>query len=219
MIFNKVRISGTMPGGEVWSINPCFGVGGGTEAVEEYGDLLEWATDIASLNTNKIFPAAPLEILSTAARITQVRTEFYDPTGKLTQVAEIGATSAAVGSFTPNKPFQSAMVVSLRTGRAGRSYRGRLYLPALNVTLTPATLRIDPAIRNGVSSQMAAWLRDIANVAPGVPRIDPVVVSQTIGVVTGITNVEVGDILDTQRRRRDSLEEAYFSTDIPAPPA
>lgn len=206
--FNRVRISGTMPGGEVWSINPAFAETDGS-VVQSYADLLSWANAIVATNAAKILPTTVLDLLSTVAAITEVRTEVYDSTGKLTAAAEVTLTTPIPGTASPNKAYQSSVAVSLLTGRPGRSYRGRLYLVALSITLNVASLRLSASQASSIATQMSATLTAWGNAAPGDIDLRPVVVSKTLGMNSQVTQVGVGDVMDTQRRRRDSLAEAY----------
>lgn len=215
--YNKVRISGELPGGEVWSINPCFaGVGGA--AVDSFSDLQSWATAIGALALARIIPPAYESALSAAGTVNSVRTEYYDELGKLANVAEFVPNPVIRPSVAPNKIFQACVVMSLRTGRPGRSYRGRLYWPALSMTVDATTLRIPAATRNTLATQGAQWLANVAAAAPGDTPVEPVVVSQTLGINTIIERVEVGDVVDIQRRRRDSLVEVYSSAIVPFSP-
>lgn len=211
--YNKVRISGTMPGGEVWSINPAFGNQAGL-AVDDFEDLQDWADRLADDTLLPLFRDSFIETMSSAVRITQIRTEYYDATGKLADVAETALNPARTSPNTPNKPFQSAIAMSLRTARPGRSFRGRLYWPALNAELNAASLRLAPALTQALAEDCVQMLNQIAAESQLGLAYVPVVVSQTLGINSPITRVEVGDILDTQRRRRDAVVEAYSSYPI-----
>lgn len=212
--YNCIRISGTMPGGEVWSINPKFVIVGGT-AVDDYQILLGWASSVAGLNTGKVFPTSWLQLLSPACRITGVRAEYYGADSKLSVVAEVILTTPSVGTGTASKPYQTAVVVSLRSGRPGRSYRGRIYLPAMGASMDPSTLRIPASATATYASDAALFLDQVADAAAAGSPVRPAIVSQTLGLNTLVSSVQVGDVLDTQRRRRDALAEAYATAPIP----
>ena len=204
---NVVRINGSLPGGEVWSVTPKFNRPSGP--VTEYEDLERWAGIVAGTmetwTTSNIFRT----LLSTAGTIDSVRVEARNAANQLTQAAEVQLTPSLPGISPANKMFQSCVVFTFLTGRPGRSYKGRMYWPALaaslNTQLRMAQSTIDSYATNGV---------ELLEMIGGAGATDgefpiPVVVSQTTGVSTPITSVRVGDILDIQRRRRDSLTENY----------
>lgn len=204
---NVVRINGSLPGGEVWSVTPKFTRPMGP--VTEYEDLERWAGVVAGTmeawDTTTIFR----QLLSTAGTIDSVRVEARNAANQLTQAAEVQLTPSLAGSGPANKIFQSCVVFTFLTGRPGRSYKGRMYWPALAATLS-SSLRLSQANIDNYASNGAQLLEMIgsAGATDGEFPI-PVVVSQTAGTYTPITSVRVGDILDIQRRRRDSLTENY----------
>lgn len=209
---NVVRINGTLPGGEVWSVTPKFM--GSPSPMTDYADLEEWATLIGDYiialdNTDPL-----LQLLSTAGAITSIRTEYRDASNALGQAAEYVFSSPKTGNLTANKVFQTSVVISLRTGRPGRSYRGRIYWPALAATLGPQ-LRLSESAMNGIMNSAAGLIGEIEGFADQVgSSVRLAVVSQTLGVATRVQTIQVGDILDIQRRRRDSLQEFYVSREL-----
>lgn len=212
--YNTIRINGLLPGGEVWSINPKFGISGGG-AVDDYQILLGWASSVAGLNSGNIFPTSWRTALSTAGRIASIRAEYYGADGRLAVAAEYILPTSVAGTGTPNKSFSDAICVSLLSGRPGRSYRGRLYIPGLAVGLDTTALRITPTVTLALATEGAAFLDAIADAVGAGQVVRPIIVSQTLGVNTQVSAVRVGDVLDTQRRRRDSLQEAYNTAPVP----
>lgn len=109
-----------------------------------------------------------------------------------------------VGTATGlNFPPQSAILVSLRTGLIGRSYRGRAYLPppALNQSEGAGTITEASAEECGIAftALLAALQAD-----SGVPVVASFIadgVERTTPVGTPITLVRVDERLRSQRRR------------------
>jgi len=124
-----------------------------------------------------------------------------------------GATGSSVS------PLQIAMVASHRTAQIGRKGRGRMFIPAVNPNqLDAATGQFTAArVTAAVTAQQA--LLQALTVSPTLPDD-----AHTHAIVTGapfvsyakIDTVRVGNVPDTQRRRRRSLVETY--TDLPVAP-
>jgi hypothetical protein len=83
-----------------------------------------------------------------------------------------------------------------------------------------STLRVTNANRAAFLSDLVGWLvavagiiRDQSGMAP--TSVRQVVWSRTKGTITEVANISLGDILDSQRRRRDALREQR--TTIPWP--
>lgn len=209
---NVVRLLGTAPGGEVWSINPRFVMSGGG-SITEYTDLLAWATAIATLNTGNVWPSTLRDLLSTAGAISGVRVEAIGTDGKLEQAAEYLLPTAVVGTGTASKPLQVAWCLSLLTGRPGRSFRGRLFFPAWSNPALSSGMRVDGAVRITFSGAMRTWLNAVQDAAPAPGVMGLAVVSQTADTFSFVTQLSLGDVLDTQRRRRDALIEQRTTID------
>lgn len=209
---NVVRINGSLPGGEVWSVTPKFNRPSGP--VTEYEDLERWAGVVAGTMEEWVSPNPFLALLSSAGTIDSVRVEARNAANQLTQAAEVHLMPSKSGIGSANKLFQSCVVFTFLTGRPGRSYKGRMYWPALAASLTNE-LRLPQSNIDNYASNGVQLLEMIGSAGATEGEFPiPVVVSQTAGVYTPITSVRVGDILDIQRRRRDSLTENYGEAQI-----
>lgn len=122
-----------------------------------------------------------------------------------TQVATVQvAGTATVGNLPP----QCSIVVSLRTAFASRSDRGRYYLPAISSDqLTPAG-RLSSTPQNAILSAVVAAHSAEILVGAGCPLV---VYSRKNRAVEPVVSIDVGDVIDTQRRRRDKLVESRVS--------
>lgn len=209
---NVVRINGSLPGGEVWSVTPKFNRPSGP--VTEYEDLERWAGVVAGTMETWATSNVFRQLLSTSGYIDSVRVEARNAANQLTQAAEVQLSPSLQGNGVANKIYQSCVVFTFLTGRPGRSYKGRMYWPALAASLS-ANLRLSQSTIDSYATNGVELLEMIggAGATDGEFPI-PVVVSQTTGVATAITAVRVGDILDIQRRRRDSLTENYGEAQI-----
>lgn len=121
------------------------------------------------------------------------------------------------GSHTGNPlPVENTPVVSLETGRIGRHGRGRMYWPVQPSSTIDANGLYDHTTRDSLATDFSAFLASIA-VTGGLGHSEwclPIVTGKPYthyGVVTG---VKVGDVMDTQRRRRRQLVESYHHEDV-----
>lgn len=105
---------------------------------------------------------------------------------------------------------QESIVLSLRTETAGRSYRGRMYLPPIPDSAVDAAGLID-----------SGWQQTIANSAEGMrDSMDGVdgglgelaVYSRVLDVATRVTSIRVGNRIDIQRRRK--IREVSYVTGV-----
>lgn len=204
----RVSIFGTMPSGEEWSVNPVWGITGGPKPVTA-AQAQAVATALAAVGVNATLRAA----WTTSTFLTGIRVEARTLAGVLEAQAESLLVAPSAGTGAVAHPFQTSWVTSLRTPNPGQSYRGRLYWPATGVGLSNATLRPTiPTAANfivGVAAYLAAL--QTAFTAPfGLTYLS--VWSRKLNSQLAVTSVQAGDVLDVQRRRRDTLVENYSSS-------
>lgn len=217
-MYFRLSIQGTIAGGEVWSVNPCFSI------QNEIGGGWDQALGQAAVNAVAAIaiPSFLGAVLSNAASIVSYRLEGRDDDHTLLGIAEAARATPYTGTGAPSKNATASAVLSLRSERPGPSGRGRLYWPALGVTLSATTFRIPAATTAAWAEDASSYLtaiqnaiRDNGGFSPGT-AITLAVISKTTGGQYPVTRIMVGDVLDTQRRRRDRFQEAYASEPYPA---
>lgn len=218
MSFIRVSLRGGLPSGEVWSVNPAY---------NETTNVGTWdqtagqkaADAIGALNV----PTSLKNLLSTAAPMRTVRVERRSDDGALLGAAEAPWVGGGGSSETPKQSYQASVVLSLRSNVPGSRGRGRLYWPALGAGLSSSTLRLSTPTPVSVATDAVAYLNSIETalkqaLAPTPSLIDYhlSVYSPTTKSKTDIVRLEVGDILDVQRRRRDRVAEVFASRAYPS---
>lgn len=207
--YNLVTWSGTTDGGDQWSSSCAYNTDFGTGPVKTSADLTTWAAAIAALPTTGRLDLA--QSIPTNMPTTQVRCAYIDSAGK---TAAVGVAAWAwTTTNDPTMPPQCAIVLTLLTDLAGRSHRGRMYWPAGGNTVTGEG-RLSAAVRGNIATQAAAYLVAAGSAAGVDLAMIPVVNSKVLGTTTEVTVLRVGDVIDTQRRRRNRLVEAYSSATL-----
>lgn len=210
-MYIRVRPIGTQTvGSETWTINPAwrwvpFTATFSQAMLQSLADRLVANIGTATLGTLR-------SMLSASGQINGWRVEQWDEDDKLQAAAEAFYGVALVGTGGANKSLQDALVISLRTDTPGPRGRGRIYWPAWNVTLlnwritapVPATIVADAkTFLLAIQAQILA--EATANLMSDVPEL--AVRSRSTHTSRKVTTLLVGDVVDSQRRRRDSLPE------------
>lgn len=99
-------------------------------------------------------------------------------------------------------PHEVAIAVTLRTASASRSGRGRFYLPPVATGAVTTGGRLDASARPAIAGFSATYLSEDTGTG-----LFSVVASGTTGALRPVTECQVGDVFDSQRRRRDQLVE------------
>lgn len=198
----RYALSGTAPGGEIF-VTSLWTTG---QAVASQGDANLVAETMASTLVTHKGTFTPLILADTA--YTEVTAYCYPTGGPAAKYIGTAPVAGVVGNSTFGPlPLQVCAVVSLRTGFAGRSYRGRMYLPA-----TGQPLEADHQMSNTDCQSLAqgyvSFLHDVDFNNAG----KPVVVSTKLGTATPIASVVVDSRLDIQRRRANREAAAHTAT-------
>lgn len=198
---------GSLPGGEQWSNGMRITQPG------QNGAAISYATSQAYL-TNAVLSLAAFHssadtYVSSRAILEFAKANVIGLDGKYVYPLTNESVFTPVPGAGPNHPAnQVALAVSLTTGvNRGVAHRGRFYLPM--PSLEPqANGLISPEARNPVITAANALIVAL-NTDPSGLKV--AVMSRKSGAPSHrqVTNVEVGRVLDTQRRRRRSLAETY----------
>lgn len=215
MPYNKIVLDGYLGAGvEAWSVG--FAVAGaGDTAEDDSGTLTDWANEIlAEFGGATGWPGDIRSMWGSNGGLSRVKIYYYPNfSSPATSVGQSTGASVA-GSGTITLPPQCTLAVSLLTAIPGRRTRGRFYMPFLTGTMT-SSLKISTTIAlNSRASSMRDMLNFCAAASGSLPDAFPVVVSKAGSLVTPVTTVRVGDVVDTQRRRRDALVESYGSAAV-----
>ena len=202
MTFYRYAVQGTVPIGEAMVIT------GGIEQglVSNAGEI---ATSIATAWTDA-WTAVAGEFCSDTRWSKVSVYELTTISAPAVDVAEASLALEGTNSTDPLPP-QVAVVVTLQTGRPGRSYRGRHYLGGLPENKCEPPGKLTSTSRTNIANFYASWMGAVNS------AIDSrlcVVLSPTLNIGTPITSVSVGDIYDTQRSRRDSQVEVYTTAQV-----
>ena len=210
----RISILGSMPGGEVWSVNPIFGLGGDFGGVTVSQDqCIAIATAINGITV----PAGVLAMNVSGTAITGVRVEARTRAGLLEALAEQFRATPVTGTSSAAHTFQTAMVSSLRTATPGARGRGRLFWPATGIAISSTLLRPNAAAVSAALAGVKAYLASIETAVEGTfpTGVGLVVWSRASSALRAVNSIQMGDILDVQRRRRDTLTEVITATSWP----
>lgn len=141
----------------------------------------------------------------TDSRMTGVRINALDATNHVISGAnfiDLIAPIPGTRTATEQLPAQVSVAATLRTGRRGPAGRGRMYLPLNGVTLSSG--KLGSTVKNTVGAAVAAFLEDVEEVLPV-----PAVVNSGPQTYSAVSSVEVGDLVDIQRRRSNAVDEIY----------
>jgi hypothetical protein len=110
---------------------------------------------------------------------------------------------------------QLAVAVTLRTDkRRGYAHAGRIYLPT-NMTDVDTTGHMDVSNPAAIATATKTFFEGIANVGAALgARYEVHVFSGHAGEHERVTRIEVGNVIDTQQRRRRQIDEVYTGVDL-----
>jgi len=209
----RCTIEGTIAGGvDIWTTSFY----GGSSQGYSTSDLNDFAVNLDTAWQTYVWNNAPGGILNAfAPTVDYVRVTVRDinASGVTDRVASAGPLVPILGTAEGlSLPSECAEVVSLISDHAGGRGRGRMYLPALAASQlgTAGTIYVDAV--NGIADQFEAFFENLnADVLmPGAVSV----YSGVDDVLREVVQIKVGNIFDSQRRRRNSIIESYVTRAI-----
>jgi len=212
----KVTFAGTMFGGnEIWSTGFYLG----WENKDADPITAQGMADVSAA-WEIFFKAASSEI-SNKYTYNTLKMHIVNNDGKtLPDSAQYHApaTAAVGGSASAPLPPQIALVATLANSLPrGLATKGRMFLPGVN-SLVDTTGHIGTSSTTAIATNLKTFFDSVYNDAdlPGNPMLASVGRGplHTDGAIRRISTVRVGNVFDTQRRRRNALTEAYTTRTV-----
>lgn len=188
-----------LPDGEVastgWSLNPGPG----------FVTLTQADVDAIEARASAFWTAAKARH-ATATSYLGVKAALIGQDDKTISTLEKAVTAVPGTSSGQQLPTEVAVCVSLRTAFAGRSQRGRMFMPAPGHLSLTSTGRLNSGAAAAYAADVDALLQPLT---VGSKSFTACVASKTANGLYPITSIRVGDVFDVQRRRRDNISEVY----------
>ena len=147
------------------------------------------------------------------SRLGALKVAAIDENGLyLTEPRIFEPVTAATGDGANVLP-QSTIVASLRSNSTiGPANYGRMYLPHSRIGLDTTTPFAEGSPCATLASFLATYIETSNAVTNGLssPSLAQILSSKGAGAAKGVQRVGIGNVTDTQRRRRNRLQETYF---------
>lgn len=165
--------------------------------------------------------------LSTKCRVRQLKlSPIGSPSGRLVPAPPYATGTPCVLDWTSAYPtgsnaadllpLQNAIVASHRTAQIGRTGRGRAFLPGPTTSVMSTDGHLTTGLCNDWRDAEVALLQGLklSPTIPGDPHIRPAVIGGNFSKYAVINQVRVGNVMDTQRRRRRSIAETFSTAPV-----
>lgn len=184
----EIRIVWALSGAD-WAVNVLHAQLPGGESVNA-GLAAAWATDLNALHDSSGLAA----VQPATVTIDRVGVRDLRVANQAMHEADVNSPGTGTGDLLVRA---ASVVVTMRTNLAGRSFRGRSYVPGFNEAQNGADGTIAPA----ASAAAAAWISGIRTAATARGHT-LAVASPKLGLSTPVTSQLVRDnVWDVQRRR------------------
>jgi len=212
----RVTLSGTMfSGSEIWSTGFYMGFetqDAGTPTNQGAADIGTRFANFFSLTANRI---------STQYTFSQCKITMLNEDGRtMADSAVYWSPPATVlgGSATNVLPPQCALAVTLNNSLPrGLATKGRMYLPGVAIGVN-ASGKVDTLTAGTIADNIKSFFDDIVLDADTPGNVVLASVGRpplnTGGAIRNVTTIKVGDVIDTQRRRRNGLQETYVARQL-----
>lgn len=161
--------------------------------------------------------ASPNSRIAAGSRLLEVKANLVRPDGKYANQSRTERHAPPLADCPSGAALvhvwpQLTLAISLRTAnQRGPGSFGRFYPPTTAVA-AQGNGRISSAELTQIADSAQVLINSLNAVKP---PWAVVVASAVDATATRVTKVLVGNVMDTQRRRRESIPETYISRDIP----
>jgi hypothetical protein len=117
------------------------------------------------------------------------------------------------GSANP-LPLENTAAISFKTPRIGPRGRGRIYYPVYGINVLGTDGRLTSTRANATLAEVVAQIEGMSltpSILTGAPWVLPIVTGSPWTQYGLVQTVRVGNVIDTQRRRRRQEPETYVS--------
>lgn len=225
LVFGAIDDLGTLPNN--WTVEPAATTttSGGWTVESEYTINGPGVADFDPKDflTDQLIPAAATLIasntVSSHAVLDAVKLSPINTSGHVVDLRVCRAENATgvpgIAGGDP-LPLQNTVAISLRTGRIGAKGRGRFFLPGVSTNLLASNGSLTPTAIANYGVNAAAFLDALIWDGGGgvTAHTAPIVTGVPYALYGKVTQIRVGDRVDTQRRRRRQLVETYANTDL-----
>lgn len=218
--FIRVTFGGTLAGdNEIWSCNFHLVQRGGIRPVLEWwSDSTDKIADLGDLLEGYV--SSPETLVPNGVALKWVKMALIGTNGEyLTEAVDMPLN--AYGSITNSYLPQASIVNSLVSSKWKDPGRyNRFYLPTASLSGS-GQYQLSSGETNAYVGRLKTFIE-----AVNTTMSDLIAVEYTlVGVVSGtregsdlpVSDVRIGRVVDTQRRRRNSLSEAYSTAEIDLP--
>jgi len=225
----KVTISGTcFAGQEEWSTGFYLG--------SDSGDALDPGTTSAAAIAARwtTFFTHAQAFVSTAYKTDAVKVSLLNTDGDvdLSQIDIYDYPSAITGvsGGAPLPPQISVVATLTSDNQRGLASKGRMYLPGVNLPIFPTDPHFSPTEQGQMATKLEEFIEGVNDEFNLPGRVvlaskghkvqgpgGPDDYSYADGITRYVTGLRIGNVYDTQRRRRNGLVEGYVSRVIEAP--
>lgn len=203
----RFTIGGRLCGAQRWSVG--YGIGfSGPGVTPTPAQMNQLANDLFAKAVAQIWKSGGSAGqwstgVGNRGTLDSVRTYWDADNTPGAELVGASTTAAVPGVGTNTAPPQIAVCATLLTGLAGRTQRGRSYVPYSEGT--DANGLISSATCQALALATATFLGTFQTISFAGQALYPGLYSARRPGATPITAVRVDNVLDTQRRRRDKI--------------
>lgn len=214
-----LTFGGTLPGSELWQCGLRYRpVGSGTGSWQNKID----AIDLPYLSTHLMSMFADVRMIFSVQQVLRwVKLAGIGPDGHYATEPKVYELSPGQGGAQTSgviMPNQVSLVVSLRSGLTiGKANKGRYYLPGPGLGVGTDGRWPAGQLNDWLSCQLQMLRALEGDVSTELQDFKFAIISSLgAGTWNDVAEVAVGQVPDTQRRRRNALAEAYQASNFAA---
>lgn len=203
----KVSFSGDLETGEIFEHGMWMSAEVATTDEQVNSAASAWLTDFLGQPALSVGATDIRHLFDPSVHWTRVSVRAWSPTTDMPLRDPVDSLIDVSGAGSGMMPLQCTLCVTLWNGRTlGRRRYNRFFLPPMETSVLASTGRVFAGLPNDIATAVK-----VAGAATGAgtPPVSVVYYGTAGREILGLHAVKVGDVVDTQRRRRNALVEVY----------
>jgi hypothetical protein len=201
----RVTYSGTLASGEIFAHGLWMTVNTGATDADVTAAAELWLTTFLATPASSVGASSVQHLFDPTVVWTRVSTREYNPATGLPTFPPVDAAITIAGLGSSSLPFQCSLAITLWNGRTmGKRKYNRFFPPPFESSVLASSGRVFSGLPGDLALAVVAGQAAIQALTPPASLV---YYGHRDLAMHSLAETHVGDVIDTQRRRRNALVE------------
>ena len=203
----RATYSGTLADGEIFAHGVWMTVPTGATDAQVTTAVEAWLTAFLGSPALSVGATDVRHLFDPTVIWTRVSWREYNPTTGLPTAPPVDNATLVAGGGSTSLPFQCSLAITLWNGRTlGKRRYNRFFPPPFEISVLASSGRVFSGLPGDLNLAVLAGQAAMQALTPGASLV---YYGHADHAMSSLAEVKTGDVVDTQRRRRNALVEVF----------